>query len=168
MSQTAQKSLGSANLRGCSQLLHEVVEWGTTLCGNRAEDHFPLGYHVKRLHSPSKFLPQDWCTLQTALSRSMVSRDKYKIIIFLCTLTYFQHTRQELVQTLLAFATVPRLRAIRPPDYASFQLSDGFSPNKNTLSDLTRKRVRPFELCPESMQPDLLYENWVEADGRRN
>ncbi len=157
----------SANLRGCSQLLHELESWGEPLRGCRKEETFPLGYHTKWLDPPAKFLPRDWCTLQTALSHSVVERDKYRVMIFLSTLSYSQHAKQELVQTLLAFATVPELQVIRPPDYTSFHLSHGFQPDKEKLVDVTKQKTRPFSLCPESNLPQFSYENFADADERR-
>ena len=46
---------------------------------------------MKWLDPPADFFPSDWCTLQTALSHSVVEIDKYRIMIFLSTLTYSQH-----------------------------------------------------------------------------
>jgi Protein of unknown function (DUF3638)/Protein of unknown function (DUF3645) len=157
----------SANLRGCSQLLREIEGWGKPLRGCATEDHFPLGYDAKWLDPPAEFLPGGWCALQAALSHSSVKRDKYKILVFLSTLSYSQHAKQELVQTLLAFATVPELRATRPPDYMSFDLSDGYRPDKEKLVDLIKDKSRPFYSCPESNLPQLYYESIADADERR-
>ena len=157
----------SASLRGCPRLLHEIESWGKCLRGRRTEETFPLGYDMKWLDPPEKFLPETWCTLQTALSQSVVERDKYRIMVFLSTLSYSQHANQELVQTLLAFATVTELRVIRPPDYSSFQLSHGFRPNRDELLGLTKNRARPYHSCPESNLPQLSNETFAEAEGRR-
>ncbi len=157
----------SKNLRGCSQLLREIESWGKPLRGCRTEDTFSLGYAVKWLDPLAEIFPEDWCTLQTALSHSAVDSDKYRIMMFLSTLMYSQHANQEFVQTLLAFATVPKLRVIRPPDCTSFQLSHGFKPDRKKLEDVTKNRARPFSLCPESKLPQFSNETFAEADGRR-
>ncbi len=98
---------------------------------------FPLRYDNKWLDPPSNFLPTDWCTLQITLSRSAPERNKYKIMAFLSTLAYSQHTKQELVQALLAFTTVPELRATVTPNRTSLHLSEGFSPDIGRLSDIS-------------------------------
>ncbi|KAI4225246.1 MAG: hypothetical protein L6R40_008378, partial [Gallowayella cf. fulva] len=157
----------SAGLRGCSQLLHEIESWGEPLRGCKTRDLFPLGYDTNWLDPPAKFFPTHWCALHAALSRSVVQRDKYRIMVFLSTLTYSQHAKLELIETLLAFATVPELRAIRLPDYDSFHLSHGFQPSKQRLVNLTEDRSRPFYSCPESNLPQLSYETFVDADERR-
>jgi len=157
----------SANLRGCSQLLHEIEAWGKPVLGCRTEHSFPLDYDMRWLDPPAEFLPADWCTLQTTLSNSAIEKDKYRIMMFLSTLSYSQHAKRELVETLFAFATVPKLRAIRPPDYVSFVLSHGFEPDRKKLVDVVKNRARPFHSCPESSLPQLSYETWEDADERR-
>lgn len=155
----------SVNLKACSHLLHEIESWGEPLRGCGAEETLPLGYDTKWLDPPANFLPIDWCTLQTALSHSVIERDKYRIMMFLSTLSYSQHAKQELVQTLLAFATVPELRPTRPPGYTLFQLSYGYKPDKEKLLEVIKSR--PFDSCPESNLPQLSYENLADAEQRR-
>ncbi len=157
----------STNLKGCSNLLYEIESWGKELLGYRTEDSFHLGYNTKWLAPPAKFLLADWCTLHAALTHSVVERDKYRIMIFLSTLTYSQHSNKELVHTLLAFATVPRLRAVRLPDYVSFELKHGFGPDKKTLVETIQTRARSFYSCPESALPQLAYETSADAHERR-
>ena len=157
----------SVDLRGCSQLLHEIESWGKPLRGWKTRDSFPLGYDTKWLDPPAEVFPKHWCALHAALSHSVVQRDKFRIMIFLSTLTYSQHAKGELIQTLLAFATVPEIRAIRLPDYESFHLSHGFQPSKERLVNVTKDRSRPFYLCPESNLPQLSNETSADADERR-
>lgn len=157
----------SAHPRGCSHLLHEIESWGEPLRGCGTQSPIPIGYDTKWLDPPADFLPRDWCTLQTALSHSVVETDKYRIMIFLSTLTYSRHEKQELVQTLLAFATVPELRATRPPDYTSFELSHGYKPDKEKLVVVANNRGRPFSSCPESDLPQFPLEAFSDADERR-
>jgi len=157
----------SANLKGCSQLLREIESWGEALSGCGTHSTIPLGYDMKWLDPPADFLPEVWCTLQAVLSRSVVETDKYDIMIFLSTLTYSRHAKQELVQTLLAFATVPELRATRPPDYISFELSHGYKPDRKKLVDVANNRGRPYYSCPESNLPQLPLEPFSDADERR-
>lgn len=88
-------------------------------------------------------------------------------MIFLSTLTYSQHAKQELVQTLLAFASVPELRTTRPPDYTSFQLSHGYKVDKEKLVDVANNRGRAFHSYPESNLPQFPYETFADADERR-
>jgi len=156
----------SANLKGCSHLLREIESWGNSLCGSGTEGPIRLGYNMKWLDPPVTFLQRDWCTLQAALSHSVVETDKYRIMIFLSTLTYSQQVKQELIQTLLAFATVPELRATRPPGYTLFQSSHGYEPDKQKLVDVANNRGQPFHSCPESSLPQFPLETFADADER--
>ena len=157
----------SANLKGCSQLLREIESWGDPLRGCESHGPISLGYDMKWLNAPADFFAEDWCTLQMALSHSVVETDKYEIMIFLSTLTYSRHAKQELIQTLLAFATVPELRATAPPDYASFELSHGYKPDRRKIRDVASNRLRPYNSCPESSLPRYPLETVSDADERR-
>ena len=157
----------SANLRVVPHLLREIESWREPLGGCRIEDTLSVGYDMKWLDPLVKFLPNDWCTLQKTLSSSVAQRDKYRIMWFLATLAYSQHAKQELVQTLLAFVTVPELRAIGPPDYPMFQLCHGFGPDRKILIGITRKWIRPYNSCPESKLPSIPFETFQQAEKRR-
>ena len=157
----------STNLKCCSRLLYEIESWGEPLSTCGTEEPIHLGFAMEYLDPLASFLPRDWCKLQTILSDSEAAIDKYKIMIFLSTLTYSQHAKRELIQTLLAFATVPELRTIRPPDYASFQLSHGYEADRNVLVDVANNRGRAFYSCPESNLPQLANESLAEANVRR-
>ena len=157
----------SQNLGVCPRLLEQIQSWGSMVHGCYTEDELSFGFNLKLLDPPAVVLPKEWCTLQTMFSQSAEERDKYKIMMFLSTLAYSQHARQELVQTLLAFATVPGLRAIRPPNSKFFQLSDGYEPDREELFAMTKKKVWPYEASPESCLPQLPHETLTEADERR-
>lgn len=101
------------------------------------------------------------------VQRRLVEQDKYKIMIFLSTLSYSQHANQELVQTLLALATIPGLRTLRPPDCSFFRLGDGYRTEPERLTKVTGGHVRQFHECPESDLPNFPFEMQHTADQRR-
>ena len=157
----------SVDLKCCSNLLLVIRFWGQTLDGCREYDAFSLGYDMNWLDPLDKFLPAGWCTLQSALSHIEVDRDKYRVMMFLSTLSYSQHANQELIETLLAFATVPKLRGMNPPDFMSFDLEDGFAPNRSILVGVTGACTREFYLCPEYDLPPRAYETPANLASRR-
>jgi hypothetical protein len=122
---------------------------------------------MKWLNSSANFLSKVWCTLQAILSRSVVETDKYEIMIFLSTLTYSRHAKQELVQTLLAFATVPELRATRSPNYISFELSHDYKSDRKKLMNVANNRGRPYYSCSEFNLPQLPLKTFLDVDERR-
>ena len=157
----------SVDLKCCSKLLLEIQFWGQALDGCRENDAFPLGYDMKWLNPLNMFLPADWCTLQRTLSQVEVEKDKFRVMMFLSTLSYSQHANRELVETLLAFATVPKLRGMNPPDFISFNLKDGFAPNRSVLVGVTKACTREFHLCPEYDLPRRTYETAADLARRR-
>lgn len=157
----------SVKLKGCSNLLREIESWQKTLHGYGTVDSFSLGYDVNWLVPQTEFLPEHWCAFHDILTQVQVETEKYKMMMFLSTLAYSQHMEQELVQTLLAFATVPRLRRMRLPEYKSFDLARGYTPDREILTGLARRRARSFSTCPEHDLPQNYNENWQEADDRR-
>jgi hypothetical protein len=139
-------------------LLSEIESWGEPILGPGLGDNLTLGFDVKWLGPPAKFLPDDWCTLHSILSESVVEQNKYKIMIFLSILSYLQYANQELVQTLLALATIPGLRTLRPPDCSVFRLGDGYRPKPERLTKVIRRYVQQFHKYPKSDLPNLLFE----------
>ena len=87
--------------------------------------------------------------------------------MLLSTMAYSQHADQDLVQTLLALATVPEFRNIVPPVYDSFRLARGRQPDRDRLLAVARANVHPFESCPESLLAFLPSETVEQADERR-
>ena len=157
----------SHSLSVTPHLLAEIESWGSPLeVSQNSQDH-PLEYSLKWLESPQECLRQEWCSLQSALSGSGRQRDKYKIMALLSTLAFNQHAKQDLVQTILAFATVPGLRAIRPPDFEAFWLSDGYQPTRGKLLVAVQACAKPFEVSPEAVLPALHWETVEQTDRRR-
>lgn len=158
----------SKNFKCCPNLLQEILSWTNPLRGWNKERTFPLGYDKKWLEPAARHFPEDWCALQTALSRSKADSNKYQIMIFLSTLMYSQTADQDLVRTLLSFATVAELRVLKPPQFESFNLSDGFEPNRTRLEEAARDQAQPFSSCPESELEPLPYETDAAAEERRS
>jgi hypothetical protein len=157
----------STNLDIHSQLLSEIESWGEPIRGPGYEDELTVGFDLKWLDATAKCLPDAFCTLQHTLSRSVLQYDKYKIMILLSTLSYSEYCKAELVQTLLAFATIPKLRALQSPNDEVFRLSEGYRPVRETLISILKGHVRQFYECPECNLPDLPGERWDVANERR-
>ncbi|QSZ29330.1 hypothetical protein DSL72_003844 [Monilinia vaccinii-corymbosi] len=104
------------------------------ILGPNSETTNIVGYDKQWLDTPMDFLPGHWFSLYQELSSSDESRDRYKIMTFLSTLVFSEKVDQELVHTLLAFATNPSFRHIYIPQYQYFPLSEGFEPNETSLT----------------------------------
>ena len=157
----------SQSLNVTPQLLAEIERWSSPVRGIQKLHNYPLGYDLKWLEPPQDCLPKEWCSLQSALSGSERERDTYKIMALLSTLAFTQRAEQDLIQTILAFATVPGLRAISPPDFETFQLSDGYQPTREKLLVAMQACAKPFEVSPEAMLPARPLETVEQTDERR-
>ncbi|ESZ91788.1 hypothetical protein SBOR_7826 [Sclerotinia borealis F-4128] len=153
----------SKELAVCPQLLSKVESWTGPLKGPEFHDLI-LGFDLKWLEDPTGFLPSYWCTLHKVLSQSVVKRDKYKVMVLLSTLSYSRYANQELILTLLAFATSPRLRTLQPPHYPMFQLVDGYEPVEQKLVSLAVNHARDFINCPEYNLIDLFGDRQQEYE----
>jgi hypothetical protein len=71
-------------------------------------------------------------------------------MVFLSTLAYSINANPDLIQVLLAFATVPELRQINMPQYTTFLKELEYSPSKTRLTKHFESYARDFEDCPES------------------
>ncbi len=88
-------------------------------------------------------------------------------MMFLFTLSYSQHAKRELVETLLTFATILELRTIRSLNYMLFELSHDFESDRKKLMNVVKNRARSFHSCSEFSLPQLSHETWEDADERR-
>ncbi|MCJ1353709.1 MAG: hypothetical protein MMC33_003696 [Icmadophila ericetorum] len=154
----------SPNLASKPNLLAEFESWKTPL---ERGPIFHLGYDKTWLEPPSTYLPKYWIAIQGAFLQSTQMLDKYRIMFLVCTMAYAACADQLLVQTLLAFATVPELRALTVPDFPSFRLSFGYQPQKTSLTTSIAKFTKQFESCPEKSLPLLLNETTKSANTRR-
>ena len=157
----------STDLASCPELLSEIESWGKPLRGSDRKDDLQLNFDLKYLDPLDKFFPDDWLSLCNNLSTSVCKLDKYKIMVFLSTLSFSQHANQRLVQTLLAFATMPELRNLQSPKHSAFQLTEGYRPVREKLVHVTKCYARQFYECPEYSLPNLLDEKLYHADQRR-
>ena len=147
-------------------LLENIKAWNSPIFGAGSDGLVTLGYDVQWLKEPKTFFPDCFLSVCHELSRSRREQDKYKVMFFLCTLSYSQATNQQLVETLLAFATLETLRRLEQPKYNAFQLQDGARPNRSNLESLVKYFAKEYERCPESALPQLPNETYRESQNR--
>ncbi|KUJ20152.1 uncharacterized protein LY89DRAFT_716588 [Mollisia scopiformis] len=138
----------SCRLDPYNDLFHQIQMWGSFFHGPQSD--FRLDFSKRWMETPSSFMPQYWCSIQSLLSKSDATRDKLQITIFLANLASSRHDNAPLIHTLLALATAPALRHIQPPPYAHFDFSRGFEPEKSKVSAIIEGCKVSFENSPES------------------
>ncbi|KAI9803787.1 MAG: hypothetical protein M1825_001667 [Sarcosagium campestre] len=157
----------STELDVCHQLLQVVKSWNSTINGHDTTGAcHPLGYKRSWLDRPIENLSTNWCKLHATLSSCTFESDRYNIMLFLCTLSYSGRVSQELVETLLALATVPKLRTITPPDCTPIDLSKGCEPCRTLLTSTTNKFLQEEHNWPRRNAARNSYESHEAASIR--
>lgn len=129
----------SRHLNVKTDLLDELQSWKKPISGPYSSAQHLLGFEWSYLGRYSEFMPVRWCTLQVLLSSASEALDKHKIMFFLSALAYSQYADENMIDTLLSFATIPGLRVIGPPEEECFDLSCGFKPTFDRLYNLVKE-----------------------------
>ncbi|KAI6026973.1 hypothetical protein EDC04DRAFT_3092210 [Pisolithus marmoratus] len=88
-------------------------------------------------------LPATWLSLYDSCRKSKASRNRFQLIFSLPAMAYASPQLEDIVGTLLAFATIPQFKAQDPPAYPVYNLSDGYMPSDQALDRLISLRVKP-------------------------
>ncbi|KAG1810865.1 uncharacterized protein BJ212DRAFT_1484001 [Suillus subaureus] len=99
--------------------------------------------------------------------RTATKEDTFKLVFTLASVSYGLLDEHALVPTILAFATVPEIRTLGdPPEFASYDLSDGFIPSSAILDTIVGSCVIDYETSQERYLPAMSWED-EKALGRR-
>lgn len=154
----------SHDLNIATTLLDDIENWGIALEGDARYPVDLLGFDMLWLNAN---MPIIWCSLIDICTRADKSTHKYQLMMTLSTMLYTNPKGSRLMQTLLAFATVPALRALKVPTHETFKLSDGYKPTKNDLLSTFRNHEKYFSQCPEARLPPHQNEHPTSTDARR-
>ncbi|KAG1750341.1 uncharacterized protein EDB91DRAFT_1303212 [Suillus paluster] len=78
--------------------------------------------------------------------RGATKKDMFKLVFTLASVSYGSPDTHALVPTFLAFVTVPEIRSLHgPPDFTSYDLSDGYMPSDATLGNLISSCMKDYE-----------------------
>ncbi|PQE10789.1 p-loop containing nucleoside triphosphate hydrolase protein [Rutstroemia sp. NJR-2017a BBW] len=160
----------SGRLKVSTNLLQEVEQWKTDIPGplSIAKDcETVLRYHSKWLRPPRSELPKVWCQLYQELLSSTRTGSRYKIMAFLSTLAYSHHARQELVHTLLAFATQSKFRHLPIPAFQCFNFSNGYFYNGSTIKNVVIRNALVYAKSEASRTSPLSGESQAAAQIRQ-
>lgn len=156
----------SSDLKVLPNLLSQITSWARPIRGPRPDSEFIFGFNAQWLTPPVHFFPQKWCILHGFLEKSTAERDKYRIMVLLSNLSYSFLANQDLIQTLLALATVPALRISPTPSYSEFTLADGYEPIKQRVIEVVERHCRSFHESPDSRMPNHTHETVRQAYAR--
>ncbi|KAL2060399.1 hypothetical protein VTL71DRAFT_9429 [Oculimacula yallundae] len=157
----------TANSIAIRGLLSKFERWGSPFSGKNNQSFQGLGFDRTLLDPASTFLPAAWNTIQKMLTECTVSKDRYRVMLFLLTLAYSPNPDPDIVQVLLAFATNKQLATVRMPLCNSIDLSHGYTPITATLMKILGRNIKPFQNSSESRFPPLEGETSMETVIRR-
>ncbi|KIK90485.1 hypothetical protein PAXRUDRAFT_14327 [Paxillus rubicundulus Ve08.2h10] len=144
-------------------ILERLKSWGMTLHGDAPR--FALRYDKDWLRPD---LPEMWLTAYNTCRRSDVRQQwQFQLLFSLAAMAYGSPKCQDLVPTLLAFATIPAFGAIDPPPYESYHLSNEFEPSIPMLRQHISSDTRVLEESPEWSIPRRFFETDSEWLARR-
>ncbi|KAI5846642.1 hypothetical protein DFP73DRAFT_546547 [Morchella snyderi] len=140
-----------------------VERWPSKLniCSNLMgvfEKSGDLGSKTIDMRYDQKWLDQDlaevWFELYQHLTVSTKEDHTYRLVFLLGAIAYSDSgkTKMDLIESLLAFATVDRFRWLGLPSFLYYNLKQGFTPDPQTLYDAITECFTPFE---DSAEADL-------------
>ncbi|KAF8551213.1 hypothetical protein OG21DRAFT_319615, partial [Imleria badia] len=94
-----------------------------------------------------------WITAYNLLRQSSKAHDCFKLLFSLSSMAFRSQKLFNLVPALLAFAFHPAFRAEDPPAHSDYNLSHGYQPSRQAVSDHVTASAEDFHLCPESFIP---------------
>ncbi|KAI9709022.1 MAG: hypothetical protein M1828_002556 [Chrysothrix sp. TS-e1954] len=140
----------SARLAVSRNLLTKIESWSRDIGPARDAETHSLGYDRDWLSFDNSTLAQNWCRLTQLMSNTHRTRDRYNVLITLSTMAYSEKADCELIETLLAFATVADVRRIPLDCSEPLKLSHGYSIAKPTLKAIAMKHLWPFDASPDA------------------
>ncbi|KAI6011417.1 hypothetical protein EDC04DRAFT_3145760 [Pisolithus marmoratus] len=131
---------GSAQKYPLKRSLGLVKSWNGTVEG--VFPAFPLKYDKDWL-SPD--LPAIWLSLYDSCRKNQSPKHRFQLMFSLSAMVYASPNLEVLAGALLAFATMPQFKEENPPDYPSYDLSDGYKPSQLALNQFVSRHVKPRE-----------------------
>ncbi|KAG2129503.1 uncharacterized protein EDB93DRAFT_118250 [Suillus bovinus] len=100
--------------------------------------------------------------------RRATREDTFRLVFTLASISYSSLNDHALVPTLLAFATVPEIRSLEdPPDFTSYNLSDGLMPSDTRLDKIISSCSKNYETSQERHLPAMPGETEKALKKRR-
>ncbi|KAI5999357.1 hypothetical protein F5J12DRAFT_276044 [Pisolithus orientalis] len=134
-----------------------VESWETMQGGSKS---FSLRYSRNWLSPP---LPDIWLSLYNSCRRSQVARHRFQLIFSLPAMAYASPDLKNLINTLLAFATIPQFKDENPPNHPMYNLSDGYKPFLHVLDEFVSRRAKPYR---DSVTPQEYRERLQRERGK--
>lgn len=146
---------GSVSCDVPSDLLASFRALGYPLKGASEDETWGLFNSPELIRQPIKQLAESWCSLLLRFSQGYAQDHKYETMWLTSVLAYTGSLDMNLIQALIAFATVPSLQQLGVPSGLWFDLSQGTSPKSNALRHQLRAAGHGFLLCTDTSLPTI-------------
>ncbi|KAK1255540.1 hypothetical protein MKX08_009535 [Trichoderma sp. CBMAI-0020] len=126
-----------------------------------------ISYDAKWLEDAKPLLSSHWCQLYHALGRGQNNRNTIQAMFCLAAMGYSESCNLQVIQILVACATMSPVGGISVPDSQSYQLSDGHKAASDWLQTVARRNSKPFSDSPDSHMSPYIRESTSSLNDRR-
>ncbi|EXK26577.1 hypothetical protein FOMG_16823 [Fusarium oxysporum f. sp. melonis 26406] len=126
-----------------------------------------LLYESKWLSSPGTFLSAYWCQLHQAFQSNQSWLSKFKLMVWIATMTYSSKYDQQVTQALLSIALSSSISAAPLPSQSSYDLSEGYEVSKTRLGSIADSAAISFDRTPASHLVPRPHEQGHQIMNRR-
>lgn len=126
-----------------------------------------ISYDAQWLEDARPRLSLHWCQLYHALGRGQNNVNTTQAMFCLAAMGYSESCNLQVIQTLVACATVSSVGGIILPKSESYQLSDGHKAASDWLQDVARRNSKPISDSPDSQISPYHRESTSSLTDRR-
>lgn len=109
-----------------------------------------ISYDAEWLEDAKPLLSEHWCQLYRALGSGQYKMNMIQAMFCLAAMGYSKSCNLQVIQILVACATMSPVGGIIIPNSQPYQLSDGHKAASGWLQDIARHNSKPFSVSPDS------------------
>jgi hypothetical protein len=109
-----------------------------------------ISYDVKWLQDARSLLSAHWCQFYQALGNGQNKLNKIQTMFCIAAMGYSESCNLQVIQILVACATMSTVGGISMPNFKSYQLPDGHEAALSWLQNIARCNAKPFLGSPDS------------------
>ncbi|PON24166.1 hypothetical protein TGAM01_v206854 [Trichoderma gamsii] len=126
-----------------------------------------ISYDAKWLEDARPLLSSHWCQLYHTLGRQQNNINTFQAMFCLAAMGYSESCNLQVIQTLVACATMSSVGGTIVPKSQSYQLSDGHKVASAWLQHVARCNSKPFSDSPDSHMSPYHRESMSSLTNRR-
>lgn len=136
---------------GLAERMYQLLSGAPEMFGPQsrlAEDL--IAFDARYLAQPWDLLARHWCTIHRRWQvQNQDGAGRYRTMMYLAALAFAGKVDAQVVQAILALATVPELRHMDIPQVGMLKLGNGREPNSNEVTTFVRGHLMGFCDSPD-------------------